>query len=56
VDSSEVQIMKYGKKDFINIDFKNIEKGKYYREEYERDVYVIEKQDDGKIAIYEVVE
>ena len=56
VNSSEVQIMKDGQKDFINIDFKNLEKGKYYRVEYEGDVYGVEKQDDGKIAIYEVVE
>jgi hypothetical protein len=56
VNSSEVQIMKDGGKDFINIDFKNLEKGKYYRVEYEGDVYGVEKQDDGKIAIYEVVE
>jgi hypothetical protein len=56
VNSPEVQIMKDGQKDFINIDFKNLEKGKYYRVEYEGDVYGIEKQDNGKIAFYEVVE
>jgi hypothetical protein len=56
VDSKEVQIMKDGKKDFINIDFKNLEKGKYYRVEYEGDVYGVEKQNDSKISIYEVVE
>ena len=56
VNSPEVQIMKDGQRDFINIDFKNLEKGKYYRVEYEGDVYGVEKQDDNKIAIYEVVE
>ena len=56
VNSPEVQIMKEGEKDFIDIDFKNLEKGKFYRVEYEGDVYGVEKQDDGKIAYYEVVE
>jgi len=56
VNSPEVQIMKEGEKDFIDIDFKNMEKGKFYRVEYEGDVYGVEKQDDGKIAYYEVVE
>ncbi len=56
VNSPEVQIMKEGEKDFIDIDFKNLKKGKFYRVEYEGDVYGVEKQDDGKIAYYEVVE
>lgn len=56
VNSPEVQIMKEGEKDFIDIDFENLEKGKFYRVEYEGDVYGVEKQDDGKIAYYEVVE
>ena len=56
VNSPEVQIMKEGEKDFIDIDFKNLEKGKFYRVEYEGGVYGVEKQDDGKIAYYEVVE
>ena len=56
VNSPEVQIMKEGEKDFIDIDLKNLEKGKFYRVEYEGDVYGVEKQDDGKIAYYEVVE
>ena len=56
VDSHEVQIMKDDQRDFINIDLKNLEKGKFYRVEYEGDVYSVEKQDNGKIAFYEVVE
>ncbi len=56
VNSPEVQIKKDGEKDFIDIDFKNLEKGKFYRVEYEGDVYGVEKQADGKIAYYEVVE
>ena len=56
VNSPEVQIMKDGEKDFINIDFKNLEKGKYYRVEYEGDVYGVEKQNESKISIYEVEE
>ena len=52
VNSPEVQIMKEGEKDFIDIDFKNLEKGKFYRVEYEGDVYGIEKQDDGKIKLF----
>ena len=56
VNSPEVQVMKEGEKDFIDIDFKKLEKGKFYRVEYEGDVYGVEKQEDGKIAYYEVVE
>jgi len=56
VNSSEVQVMKEKEKDFIDIDLKHLEVGKYYRVEYEGDVYGVEKLDDGKIAFYEVVE
>ena len=56
VNEPEVQIMKEGEKDFINVEFKNLQVGKFYRVEYEGDVYGIEKQDDGKIVLYEVVE
>ncbi len=56
VNEPEVQIMKEGEKDFINVEFKNLQEGKFYRVEYEGDVYGIEKQDDGKIVLYEVVE
>ena len=56
VNEREVQIMKEGEKDFINVEFKNLQVGKFYRVEYEGDVYGIEKQDDGKIVLYEVVE
>ena len=56
VNSSEVQVMKEKEKDFIDIDLKHLEVEKYYRVEYEGDVYGVKKLDDGKIAFYEVVE
>jgi len=56
VNEPEVQIMKEGEKDFIKVEIKNLQEGKFYRVEYEGDVYGIEKQDDGKIILYEVVE
>ena len=55
-DSPAVQILNEGETDFIDIDIKNLEVGKFYRVEYEGDVYGVEKQDNGKIAFYEVVE
>ena len=48
--------MKEKEKDFIDIDFKRLEEQKFYRVEYEGDVYAVEKLADGKIAFYEVVE
>ena len=56
VNSSEVQIMKEKEKDFSDIDVNRLEKGKYYRVEYEGDVYAVEKSADDKIVFYEVVE
>ncbi len=56
INSPEVQVMKEKEKDFIDIDLKHLEEEKFYRVEYEGDVYVIEKLTDGKIAFYEVVE
>jgi hypothetical protein len=56
VNEPEVQIMKVREKDFINVEIRNLQEGKFYRVEYEGDVYGIEKQDDGKIILYEVVE
>ena len=56
VNSSEVQIMKEKEKDFIDIDVNRLEERKFYRVEYEGDVYGVEKLADGKIAFYEVVE
>ena len=56
VNEPEVQIMKEGEKDFINVEIENLQEGKSYRVEYEGDVYGIEKQSDGKIILYEVVE
>jgi hypothetical protein len=48
--------MKEKEKDFIDIDVNRLEKEKFYRVEYEGDVYAVEKLADGKIAFYEVVE
>jgi hypothetical protein len=56
VNSSEVQVMKEKEKDFIDIDVQRLEEGKYYRVEYEGDVYAVEKSTDDKIVFYEVVE
>jgi hypothetical protein len=56
VNSSEVQIMKEEGKDFIDINVNRLEKEKFYRVEYEGDVYAVEKLADGKIVFYEVVE
>ncbi len=55
-DSPAVQILNEGETDFIDIDIKNLEVDKFYRVEYEGDVYGVEKHDNGKIAFYEVVE
>jgi hypothetical protein len=56
VNSSEVQVMKEKGRDFIDIDVNRLEQQKFYRVEYEGDVYAIEKLTDGKIVFYEVVE
>ena len=56
INSPEVQVMKEKEKDFIDIDLKNLDEGKFYRVEYEGDVYAVEKLPDGKIVFYEVVE
>jgi hypothetical protein len=56
VNSSEVQVMKEKGRDFIDIDVNRLEEQKFYRVEYEGDVYAIEKLSDGKIVFYEVVE
>jgi hypothetical protein len=56
VNEPEVQILKEGEKDFINVEIKNLQVGKFYRVEYEGDVYGIEKQSDDKLVLYEVVE
>ena len=56
VNSSEVQVMKEKGRDFIDIDVNRLEEQKFYRVEYEGDVYAIEKLIDGKIVFYEVIE
>ena len=56
VNSSEVQVMKEKARDVIDIDVNHLEEQKFYRVEYEGDVYAVEKLPDGKIVFYEVVE
>lgn len=56
VNSSEVQVMKEKGRDFIDIDVNSLEEQKFYRVEYEGDVYAVEKLTNGKIVFYEVVE
>ncbi len=56
VNSSEVQVMKEKGRDFIDIDVNHLEEQKFYRVEYEGDVYAIEKLTNGKIVFYEVIE
>ncbi len=56
VNSSEVQVMKEKGRDFIDIDVNYLEEQKFYRVEYEGDVYAIEKLTNGKIVFYEVIE
>jgi hypothetical protein len=56
VNSSEVQVMKEKGRDFIDIDVNSLEEQKFYRVEYEGDVYAVEKLTNGKIVFYEVIE
>lgn len=56
VNESAVQILKEGQTDFINVEINKLQEGKFYRVEYEGDVYSIEKQGSDKIVLYEVVE
>ncbi len=56
VRSPAVQVMQEGDRDFIDIDIQNLQEGMFYRVEYEGDVYGIDKQSNGKLAFYEVVE
>jgi hypothetical protein len=56
VNSSEVQVMKEKGRDVIDSDVNHLEEQKFYRVEYEGDVYAVEKLADGKIVLYEVVE
>lgn len=55
VNDSNAKVLKENQ-DFISIDVSNLNEGKYYRVEYEGDVYAIEKQNDGQLSLYEVVE
>lgn len=56
INSLEVQVMKEEDgNDFIDIDLEHLDEGKFYRVEYQGDVYSIEKLANGKLAFYEVV-
>ena len=56
INSLEVQVMKEDGKDFIDIDFENLDEGSFYRVEYQGDVYSIEKLANGNLAFYEVID
>jgi len=42
--------------DFIDIDINRLQEQKFYRVEYEGEVYAVEKLPERKIVFYEVVE
>lgn len=44
-----------GGNDFIDVDLGHLDEGKFYRVEYQGDVYSIEKLANGNMAFYEVV-
>ena len=56
VNSPKVHVMEEAGKDYIDIDIEHLDVGKYYRVEYQGVLYGIEKQDDGQIAFYEVID
>ncbi|HXS59465.1 MAG TPA: hypothetical protein VN703_01470 [Candidatus Sulfopaludibacter sp.] len=56
VNSPKVHVMKEAGKDYIDIDIEHLDVGKYYRVEYQGILYGIEKQGDGQIAFYEVID
>ncbi len=56
INSLEVQVKKEEDgNDFIDVDFEHLDEGKFYRVEYQGDVYSIEKLANGNMAFYEVV-
>jgi predicted small secreted protein len=56
VDSSKVQVMSENGKYLIDVDIEKLDEGKYYRVDYQGDVYGIEKLDDGQLVFYEVMD
>lgn len=56
VGSSKVQVMSENGKYLIDVDIENLDEGKYYRVDYQGDVYGIEKLDDGQLVFYEVMD
>ena len=56
VDSSKVQVVSENGKDLIDVDIEQLDTGKFYRVDYQGDVYGIEKLDDGQLVFYEVMD
>ena len=56
VNSSKVQLMSENGKDLIDVDIENLDEGKFYRIDYQGDVYGIEKLDGGQLVFYEVID
>ena len=56
VDSSKVQVVSENGKDLIDVDIEHLDKGKFYRVDYQGEVYGIEKLDDGQLVFYEVID
>lgn len=56
IDSPKVQSIRESGKEYIDIDIKSLEEGKFYQVIYHGDTYCIEKLSDGQIAFYEVID
>ena len=56
VDSSKIQVVSENGKDLIDVDIEHLDKGKYYRVDYQGNIYGIEKLDDGQLVFYEVID
>ena len=56
VNSPKIQVMSDNGKDLIDVDIEHIDEGKYYRVDYQGEVYGIEKLDDGQLVFYEVMD
>lgn len=56
VDSSKIQVVSENGKDLIDVDIEHLDKGKYYRVDYQGNIYGIEKLDDGQVVFYEVID
>ena len=56
VNSPKIQVMSENGKDLIDVDIEHLDEGKYYRVDYQGEVYGIEKLDDGQLVFYEVMD